>query len=282
VNVAPYEEGLNYIVLAEKLIDRGFKPYVVNLHAQEAVTATNIEFLQAGATTALSVIFGGSYGKVDVVSASTDDKSAVSDGNVRQVDFWGIDSVNNLVLEQQSLSGTTAISSTNSFKEMNDMAASAWGTESAGVHDAKGNIDLGATGKVTNECFRIPANANNILTSRLWVPKNWRMRIVHMHVNPGDNSAARSSGILIFPKYWREDQTEEDSTHRTAAIFHEGLTFDHTVFPKTYGNDTTMSRLSFFGERINASDTWNLHATVLIWATHSITSSQTADIKGLG
>ena len=278
----PYEKGLNYIVLAEKLISRGFKPYVVNLHAQEAVTAANIEFLSAGASTALNVVMGGSHSKLGMLSASTDDKSAISDGNVRIVDYWGIDQYNNLRLEGTSLSGTTAVSSVNSYKEINDFAASAWGTESAAVHDAKGNIDLGQVGKHTNEIFRIPAAANTVLTSRLWIPKNWRMRISHAHISAGDSSAARSSGILIFPRYWREDQTEEDSSHDTLAVFHETVVVIPDVWHRTYGNDTTMSKLSFFGQRINASDTWNIHAQVLIWATKNLDTSQNKGIEGLG
>jgi hypothetical protein len=280
VNVEPYDEGLDYYPLAEKLVDKGFKPYLVNLHSQKALSAANLEFI-TGSSTELSVVMGGSSTKVDIISASTDDKSALS-GHTRQVRFWGINDSDNLILEARSLSGTTAVSGTNVYKEINDFAGFLYGTTTVNIHDAKGNIDIGQTGKVTNEVLRIAANDNTILTSRIWIPKNWRARIVHGHVNAGDGTTGRSSGVLVFPQWYDALHQEEDGSRETQAFFHESTKVDETVWDKTYGSDDTMGKLTFFGQRINNSDTWNLHATVLIWATHHIASTQKRDIAGLG
>lgn len=280
VNVMPYKKGLNYIVFANELIARGLQPYIVDLHASEALTATNAEFI-TGSTTELSTVMSGSSTKVDVISASTDDKSALS-GHTRQVQIWGINNSDNLVLETISLSGTTAVSSTNTYKELNDMAGYLYGSGSAGMFDAAGKIDVGQTGKVTNECLSISAAKTRIDTARLWIPKNWRARIVHVHVTAGDNSAARSAGILLFPQWYDALHKAEDGSDETCAFFHETSDIGPYIWSKTYGNDTTMGKLTFYGQRINASETWNLHAKVIIWAEHHHASTQKKDIAGLG
>lgn len=278
VNVEPYNTGLNYIILAEKLISTGFKPYIVHIHASESLTATFAEFI-TGSTTELSVVMGGSSSKVSILSASTDDKSAAT-GDTMSIEWWGIKSDNNLNVESRSLSGTTAVSGTTVYRELNQPNCATWGSSGK---DAKGNIDIGQIGKTTNEVFRIAANTNTVENTRIWLPPKWRARIVDGHVNVGDNATGRSSGVLIFPHYYDGLNQDNDSSYDVAAFFHEKGDFDEHMFSETYGNDTTMFKVSFFGQRINNSDTWNIHARILIWGVKPVmTGSQHHSIEGLG
>ena len=236
-----------------------------------------VEFV-VGSSTELSTVLGGSHSKLDIISASTDDKSALS-GHTRQVQFWGIDRYNNLRVGTVSTSGTTVSSATNSYKEINDFAGFLYGSSD---FDAKGNIDIGQVGKVTNEVFRIAADTNTINNTRIWLPKKWRLRIASGFVSAGDAATGRSTGILVFPHYYDDLHQDEDSSHEDAAFFHENEVFDEKVFNHTYGNDDTMFKVSFKGLQINNGDTWNIHARYLIWGTHAISGSQNNSIAGLG
>ena len=184
--------------------------------------------------------------------------------------------------ETIAFSGTTVTSSTNYYKAHNDMAGSLWGALSATTHDAKGNIDIGKVGKVTNEIARIPANANNYYNTILWIPKNWRARIVYAHCGAGDTATGRSTAVLMFPQYYDALNQGFDGSFETFAFFHESSAIHTDAWEKTYGSDSTMSKLSFFGTQINSTDTWAFHAQVLIWATHNLDASQNKGIEGLG
>jgi hypothetical protein len=278
VNVEPYESGLNYIILAEKLISRGFKPYIVHLHAKQAVSATAVEF-NVGSTTELSVVLSGSSSKVSIVSASTDDKSAAT-GDTMSVEFWGIDSDNNIAVETIATSGTTASSGTKVWRNINQPNCKTWGS---GGKDAKGAINIGQIGKHTNEVFQIAANTNTIQNTRIWLPPKWRARIVDGFVGAGDGTTGRSTGILAFPHYYDGLNQDNDSSYENAAFFHENTQFREDTWASTYGNDTTMFKITFFGLQINNGDVWNIHARMLIWATHTIKgTSQNKTIAGLG
>jgi hypothetical protein len=152
------------------------------------------------------------------------------------------------------------------------MYASQFGT---GGKDAAGNIDVGYTGKVTEELLRMDAATRVARSSRVIIPKSWRAKILSVNVYPQDSDVGISSGVMVYPHYYDElESSEEDSTFGKVSVMRDGAQFNEAQWPRIYGNDTTYSCLEFLGNRIKNSETWMISARVVIWPTSACSSNR--------
>jgi hypothetical protein len=253
---------------AEKLLSRDRVPYIYHVDMLKAATTNEVEWI-VGNSTDLKTAFSGSYGKVDIVSASTDDKSAAS-GDVQKVKIWGIDRYYNYRIEEIQLSGTTAVSSTNSYRAINTVWASSWGT---GGNDAKGTITVGPTGKVTQVVATISAAKNSMQTARIWIPKNWRARMIHFAGSLADNTSPNIAGGITFQPQYTDDYANADPDFYTK-IGVLTYTPQHVddLMTEEVGSDNTISKLTVVGEAINNSnlETFYLGIEYLLWGNSNV------------
>lgn len=270
-------EFATYIPEAEKLLGKSLRPYIYDIHMIKASTSSAAELIE-GNTTELSVAAAGSYVKVDVISASTDDKS-IAAGHVRKVKTWAIDRYYDYRVEEIATSGDTASSGTKYYRELNSL----WGSLYGADNDAKGNIDIGQTKKTTNETFRISANSRETRGARVWLPKNWRAKILDVWVSLADQDVGMSSGVMIFPHYYdKYDCVEEDYSWEKVGIHVQNMPvhLDASVWPREYGSGNTISKLTFYTQLIKSAETLSYHIRLMLWATKGIGSSQSKYIQG--
>jgi len=271
-----YSTVFDYIPYAERLKARGFIPYIYDINVSKAISSST-EFVN-GSTTELVTVAASSYVKVDVKCTNSKDKSIAS-GCVRQITSFGIDRYYNYKYVDFSVSGVTAVSTTTTMREMMTVVSKLTG---AAGDDAEGAIRLNKTGKASAAVVSITSGMNRMLTSRVYLPKYWRAKVVSGRVT-GSTSGTVSSGILVYPHYY--DATgaygskDEDSTATSVTFFHtKDNIIDENTFPMIYGNDSTIGKLKFYGKRMNAlSETWVLKLRVIIWCSkrhHQLTAPQ--------
>lgn len=270
----PMEYGSEYIdydPICEAIRAKGATPYIVIKDAYKAISAANLEFNHmTGALTHMRVGTTGSYIKYDIVSSNSNDKSAAA-GHVRSVRAWGVDSNNYLRVEANNLSGTTKVSSTNSYYEVGDLYMY---THGSGGADAAGRIDLGITTKVTNEVMSIASNQTRSINTRIPIPKYWRARILAVDVSPLDAAVSSNSGVMVFPMYYSEgDMSDYDGSLSKVMIMRDGRSLGPNTWPTIFGNDTTYSTLEFYGIRHANSETWTIKAKVVLWPSNNAVSA---------
>jgi len=92
------------------------------------------------------------------------------------------------------------------------------------------------------------------------------------------------STVEIYPLYYDRDAgMDYDSTHDKVGIEHSGGYFGPDIFPRTYGNDNTIFKVSFLGIRSGGTtETVRLKARYLLWANPtSLATGQKKYMEGL-
>jgi len=272
-----YNTTFDYCIEAERLRARGFIPYIYDFSVPKAISAST-EFM-TGSNTELIVQSGGTYIKCDVKCSNTKDKSSTS-GCVRTATAFGIDRYYNYRTIDINTSGVTANSNATTMREL--MTCFSKTTGLAG-DDAEGNVRFARTTKASAMVVSISSATNRMLTSRVYLPKYWRAKIIGGQVNCS-TSGTTSSGVLVYPSYYdatyNYGSRDEDSSANAVSFYaaHNGGSFDSKTWPRVYGNDTTMGKLKFYGKRMNAlSETWVLKCRILIWCSkrhHELTAPQ--------
>lgn len=268
-------EVYDSIPLADSLVSQSLHPYVCYISGRQAISAINWEFTYNAAVSNLThmrLMNSGSYFDLGFVSSDDKDDTSAS-GMLHNFKTWGVDKDNYLRVEQVTMDGNVSNSSTNSFFEIGNAWGTVWGT---GGKDAEGAIDIGMVGKVTAEALRIPAGANITYSCRVPIPKKWRARILDFTCRGADNAlAAPSSAVLVYPNYYDAlDSTVDDSTHDQVAFFANSGEQPYNGWKRLYGNDTTYSLLEFCGKRVAVSETWQIGATVVMWATRDCSANK--------
>lgn len=259
----PYEYGImfaDYIPEAEKLKGTHRIPYIYSFHTQKEISASAVEFITA--TTAFSVQADGTHEKLEIDSTSVDDKSSTS-ACAQSLKAWGIDSASNMRIFSTDLSGTTAASGSVAMYEINTLYTGSFGLS---AQNCKGSCWASVFDLNSQHIVTIKAGQNHSDNCRVWFPKGWRAKILSLHAFFATD-AKESCNAVIFPHYYDASSNKQfDSSHEKAGFGYAGAKFGPETFPRTYGNDTTMGKLSFFGINLSGTETLGIAVKVMLWA----------------
>ena len=276
----PVEYGTmygEYIPEAEKLLGTNRIPYIYDFHCAKACSATAVELVTN--TTDYTVHAAGTYKKVVVDSTSTDDNSSGSACAVA-LKAWGIDSAKNMRVQSITLSGLTVSSTgTCAMYAVNTLYVGTYGTSN---QSCKGSCWAAMIGKNSQKVVTIKALTNHSDNAKFWIPPGWRAKILSVHAF-FDTDAKHSCQAAIFPQYYDIYANDDYAGSHDRIVFGiGGGNYGPNSFHRTYGNDTTMSKLSFYG--INLSGTENLatQVRVMLWAEPSaLLSTQSKYMVGV-
>jgi hypothetical protein len=259
----PYEYGImfaDYIPEAEKLKGTHRIPYIYSFHVQKAVSATAVEFVTN--TTAFSVQAGGTHEKLAIDSVTTDDNASGS-GCAASLKVWGVDSAKNMRIFSTNLSGITVASGATAMYEINTLYVGSYGTS---AQNCKGSCWAAMIGKNSQHIVSISAGQNHSQNCRIWFPKGWRAKILSLHAYFATD-AKHSVNAVVFPSYYDAYENKQfDGSHEQAGFGFAGATFGPETFARTYGNDTTMGKLTFFGKNLSGTETLGIAVKVMLWA----------------
>ena len=276
----PVEYGTmfaEYIPEAEKLKGTARVPYIYTLYMDKACSASAVEIITA--TTAFSEQTGGTFQKVVVDSTSVDDKSAGT-GCCVSLKVWGIDSASNMRVASIATSGTTVSSTgTVAMYEVNTMYAGAYGTS---AQNCKGSCWAAMIGKNSQHIVTIKAGQNHSRNCRIWFPKGWRAKILSLHAYFATD-AKHSCQAVVFPNYYDAYENKQyDGSHDQVGFGIGGGRFGPECFPRTYGNDTTNGKLTFYGKNLSGTENIGIVAKVMLWAEPSaLVTGQIKYIQGV-
>lgn len=264
-------------------------PYILNIDIIKEAPDGATE-LMTGITTDLNTFTTGSYIKADFISAAASDTNAEESGSVRKIKVWGIDRYYNYLIEECALSTSTAGSSTNTWRALNQSWASLHGNKTA-EQDAKGAIHVGANKDITDEILVIAATANTTVSARTWIPKNWRAKIerikmqcIDSNAGAGKSGAIHEIGTRLYPQYIEfASGLNEESDEDIVEAYHCHLYDNIDIHPESriYGNDNSISQLTFYHQADNTARNADFYYGIqlILWPTRHLATSQIKEIR---
>lgn len=199
--------------------------------------------------------------KVKVVSSSANDNSSAT-GHVQKVTIIGVDENDNVVREEITLDdtdGTTAVESTNSYKDVWHSYASSWGS---GDLDAAGNIDV--TKQDDTVISRIAAGSNEGEGSGILIPDDHLGSILKGYLNASGSQATNEGKQLkIYINDVVDQETDTYTLNYIELDVYGYVRLNEVPSTRVYQDST---EITFFINRIaDGNEDFFAQILVLLW-----------------
>jgi len=137
--------------------------------------------------------------------------------------------------------------------------------------------------------LRITAGANACVSARTWIPKNWRAKIERIKIqcidsNPGNSKEVLEIGTRLYPKYIEFGSgLDEESDEDIVEAYHCHVYDNIDIYPESriYGNDNSISQLTFFHQADNTARNADFYYGIqlILWPLRSLASGQSHSIR---